>query len=89
MAEAAHISQRDLRLRSKEIMDAVEQGNSFVVTRQGRDIAELVPLHRGRRFVSRADLDRAFAGTAGFDLDRFRRDTDRWIVDDLDDPYAR
>ncbi|MCB1294737.1 MAG: type II toxin-antitoxin system prevent-host-death family antitoxin [Gordonia sp.] len=35
-------------MRSREIMDAVERGESFTVTRYGREIAELVPI-RGRR----------------------------------------
>ena len=38
------ITQRDLRSRSREIMDAVEHGQSFTVTRDGRHIGELIPL---------------------------------------------
>jgi len=33
-----NISQRDLRMRSKEIMDAVEHGQSFTVTRDGQSV---------------------------------------------------
>ena len=37
------ITQRDLRSRSREIMDAVEHGQSFIVTRDGHRIGELIP----------------------------------------------
>jgi antitoxin (DNA-binding transcriptional repressor) of toxin-antitoxin stability system len=50
------INQRDLRLRSKEIMDSVEAGQPFVVTRDGHDIAHLVPLRRPRAFVRREEF---------------------------------
>jgi antitoxin (DNA-binding transcriptional repressor) of toxin-antitoxin stability system len=38
------ITQRDLRNRSKEIMDAVEGGQGFIVIRNGHCIGELLPL---------------------------------------------
>ena len=50
------ITQRDLRTRSREIMDAVQGGQVFVVTRDGHRIGELVPLRRRRRFVPRAEF---------------------------------
>ena len=37
-------------------MDAVERGQAFTVTRDGRSIGELVPLRQRRRFVSRAEF---------------------------------
>jgi prevent-host-death family protein len=49
------ITQRDLRNRSKEIMDAVENGQAFTVTRDGHRIGELIPL-RHRRFVPRQEF---------------------------------
>jgi len=83
----AEISQRDLRLRSKEIMDAGEAGRSYTVTRDGRAIGELIPLRRKRRFVPRAEF---FFGTAiGVDLDRFRADRDETIDAEPDDPFVR
>lgn len=39
----SQISQRDLRNRSAEIMDALERGESFEVTRNGHHIGDLVP----------------------------------------------
>jgi prevent-host-death family protein len=83
------ISQRDLRLRSKEIMDAVEDGQSYTVTRDGREIGELVPLRRRRRFISRAELVEMSRAASGFDLERLRADQDAVLDGDLDDPYAR
>ena len=50
------ITQRDLRTRSKEIMDAVQGGQAFTVTRDGHRIGELVPLRRRRRFVPRSEF---------------------------------
>ena len=46
MSSQPEITQRDLRMRSKEIMDAVEHGQAFTVTRDGRSIGELVPLRQ-------------------------------------------
>lgn len=89
MTGAASISQRDLRLRSREIMDAVEGGTSFTVTRDGRPIGELIPVRARRRFVSRVDFARASAGAPEIDLEAFRRDQRAAFDDELSDPYAR
>lgn len=82
------ISQRDLRMRSKEIMDAVEAGESFVVTRDGRRIGELVPL-RASRSVPAEEFIAASATAPKIDYEAFRRSLDDAIDPDLDDPYAR
>ena len=89
MTSEMPISQRDLRLRSKEIMDAVEHGDSFLVTRDGRGIGELIPLRRRERFVSRADFMMSSAVAATIDLERFRSDQQAAYVEELDDPYVR
>lgn len=81
------ITQRDLRLRSKEIMDAVERGQSFTVTRGGRDIAELIPLRRRRTFVPREEFAGMSANAPAVDLEPFRRDQEAAIDDELADPY--
>lgn len=83
------ISQRDLRLRSREIMDAVERGSSFTVTRGGHPVGELVPVRARRRFVSRVDFARSSAGAPDIDLVAFRRDQQAVLDDGLSDPYAR
>ncbi len=47
---AREISQRELRNESGEIMRQLDQGESFVVTRNGVPVGELSPLRR-HRFV--------------------------------------
>lgn len=83
------ISQRDLRQRSKEIMDGVEAGESFVVTRDGREIGELLPLRRQRRFVPRDDFMSISRGAPDVDLDAFMADVRDALDDEVKDPYAR
>ena len=70
------ITQRDLRMRSKEIMDAVERGQAFTVTRDGRSIGELVPLRQRRRFVSRAEFAAMSRNAPVIDAEAFRADQD-------------
>lgn len=82
------ITQRDLRNRSGEIMDSVEHGNSFVVTRNGHPIGELVPLRR-RRTVSREQFAATSAGAQVVDAARFRADLDETVDGEARDPYAR
>ena len=78
---AKEISQRQLRNDSGEIMRALDDGESFVVTRNGVAVGELRPLGR-RRFVSRAQLMAAFAGSPAIDAARFRRDVDAFVDQD-------
>jgi prevent-host-death family protein len=89
MSEQPEITQRDLRNRSKEIMDAVERGQSFTVTRDGHRIGELIPLRRRRRFVSRQEFAAMSRTAAVVDLAAFRADTDAATDQGLADPYAR
>lgn len=87
MSLQPEISQRDLRLRSREIMDSVERGQAFTVTRDGHQIGELVPLRRRRTFLSRGEFMTS-AGTSVVDPERFRSDLDAAIDDDIPDAYA-
>jgi prevent-host-death family protein len=80
------ISQRELRNDSGEIMRAVDRGETFVVTRNGVPVADLVP-HRRPRFVDSAELVAAFAALPPLDAARFRADVDR-IVDQDGTPRA-
>ena len=89
MSVQPEISQRDLRMRSKEIMDAVERGQSFTVTRDGHEIGELVPLRRRRRFVSRAEFAETSRAAPEIDLTEFRADQDAAYDQGAGDPYAR
>lgn len=72
------ISQREFRNDSGAIMKRVEEGESFVITSNGRTIAELRPLRRGRS-VSRDVALAAFAGAARVDFDALRRDLDSTV----------
>lgn len=89
MSVQREVSQRDLRMRSKEIMDAVERGDSFAVTRDGHQIGELIPRRRGRRFVTRADFARGSQLAPVIDIATFRTDQEVAYNQALDDPYAR
>jgi len=83
------ITQRDLRSRSREIMDAVEHGQSFTVTRDGHPIGELVPLRRRRRFVSRDEFAAMSRNAPGVSLDAFRADQDAAADHDASSAYDR
>lgn len=83
------ITQRDLRGRSKEIMDAVERGRRFYVTRDGHRIGELVPLRRRRRFVPKEEFV-AMSHTAPLvDPEEFRASAETYIDGEVSDPYGR
>ncbi|WP_462186982.1 MULTISPECIES: type II toxin-antitoxin system Phd/YefM family antitoxin [unclassified Frankia] len=89
MSAQPEITQRDLRSRSKEIMDAVQSGQAFTVTRDGHQIGELVPLRRRRRFVSRSEFAAMSRSAPDIFLDAFRADQDATAEQEADDPYGR
>jgi prevent-host-death family protein len=72
---AREISQRELRNESGEIMRRVNAGETFVVTSNGRPVAELAPLHR-HRFVRSEAVVALFRNAARVDYQRFRQDLD-------------
>ncbi|MER8001509.1 type II toxin-antitoxin system Phd/YefM family antitoxin [Streptomyces sp. NPDC004749] len=89
MTGQPEITQRDLRNRSKEIMDAVQRGQAFTVTRDGHSIGELIPLRRRRRFVPREEFAAMSRTAPDISLDAFRADQDSIAEQEADDPYAR
>jgi antitoxin (DNA-binding transcriptional repressor) of toxin-antitoxin stability system len=89
MTAQPEITQRDLRSRSKEIMDAVQGGQSFTVTRDGHQIGELIPLRRRRRFVPRSEFAAMSRSAAEVSLEAFRSDQDATAEQETHDPYAR
>ncbi|MGW0699231.1 type II toxin-antitoxin system Phd/YefM family antitoxin [Streptomyces sp. NPDC002867] len=89
MTAQPEITQRDLRTRSKEIMDAVQGGQAFTVTRDGHRVGELIPLRRRRRFVPRAEFAAMSRTAPDISLNAFRDDQDTVVEQELDDPYAR
>lgn len=70
------ITQRELRNNSGDIMRQLDQGESFVVTRNGVPVGELSPLRR-HRFVSAEAAVAAFRGAPRMEFDQFRADLDR------------
>ncbi|MGO9102115.1 MAG: type II toxin-antitoxin system Phd/YefM family antitoxin [Mycobacterium sp.] len=70
------IAQRELRNNSGEIMRQLDQGESFVVTRNGIPVGELSPLRR-HRFISAEAAVAAFRGAPRVEFDGFRADLDR------------
>jgi antitoxin (DNA-binding transcriptional repressor) of toxin-antitoxin stability system len=88
MSAQFEITQRDLRMRSKQIMDAVENGQAFTVIRDGRRIGELIPLRRRRRFIPREEFVAMSHAAAGVDLSAFRADQQAAADQGLSDPYG-
>jgi prevent-host-death family protein len=74
------ISQRELRNDSAAVMDAVERGDTIVVTRNGSPVAELRPLLR-RTFVPTAELLQAFRGLPRMSLAKLRAEADELFGD--------
>jgi prevent-host-death family protein len=89
MSAQPEITQRDLRNRSREIMDAVEGGQVFTVTRDGREIGELIPIRRRRRFVPRGEFAASSRHAPAVDLAAFRADQDAAADHDAGTPDGR
>lgn len=67
-------------------MRAVDQGESFIVTRNGDPVGELTPLHR-RRFVPAEAAIALFLTAPPVDYARFRDDLDA-VSDQDSNPRA-
>lgn len=64
-------------------MRALDDGATFVVTRNGVPVGELIPM-RHRRFVRAEAAVAAFAGAPRVDYKRFRADIDAVVGQDLE-----
>lgn len=89
------ISQRELAARSKAVLDDVEAGETYHITRNGAEIAEVRPISPRRRFVPVAQLQREWQHAPRVDhrqlraeADEFYGDEDR-VGDGADDPWRR
>jgi prevent-host-death family protein len=89
MSAQPEITQRDLRNRSKEIMDAVENGQTFIVTRDGHRIGELIPLRHRRRFVPRQEFAASSRHASSIDIEAFRADQEAALEHGRDSAYGR
>ncbi len=70
------ISQREFRNNSAAVMDAVEAGETFHVTRNGVEIAELRPIPRRRQRVSTDELIERLRKLPRVDYEEMRRESD-------------
>ena len=69
------VTQRELRNGSGEIMRRLDEGESFIVTRNGVPVGELTPLRR-LRFVTAEAIAELFQAAPAIDAEQFRRDLD-------------
>lgn len=70
------ISQRELRNESGKIMRELDEGATFIVTRNGVPVGELAPLRR-HRFVAAEVAVALFKTASAVDFERFQADLDR------------
>lgn len=73
---AEKIGQRELRNDNAEIIRRVVAGESFVVTRNGVPVADLIPHQatEARRRRSLAEIEERFRGLPPMDAERWRRE---------------
>ena len=70
--EPRWIPQRELRNDVGRILREVEAGSTLIVTVSGHPVAEIGPIHHGRRFAPRAEVERIvrdFPLDDGFEAD--------------------
>ena len=87
------ISQREFRNNSAAVMDAVEAGETYHVTRNGVEVAELRPLRRRPRQMGVEELVERHRRLSRVDYGHMRRDAEELFgaqdrVGD-DDPWER
>ena len=80
------ITQRELRNDSGDIMRRLDQGESFIVSRNGVPVGELTPLRR-LRFIPVETAAAMFRQAPPVDADRLRADLDAYVSQDIE-PHA-
>jgi antitoxin (DNA-binding transcriptional repressor) of toxin-antitoxin stability system len=88
------ITQRELAARSKAVLDDVEAGEIYHVTRNGTEIAEVRPLSTRRRFVPVEELQRKWRNAPRADHARMQAEADEFYgnedrIGDDDNPWER
>jgi antitoxin (DNA-binding transcriptional repressor) of toxin-antitoxin stability system len=88
------ITQRELAARSKAVLDDVETGETYHITRNGTEIAEVRPLSTRRRFVPVEELQHKWRNAPAIDYARMRAEADEFFasedrVGDDDNPWER
>jgi prevent-host-death family protein len=76
------ITQRELRNNSGEIMRKLDEGEAFIVTRNGVPVGDLTPLRR-HRFIAAEAAVALFRAAPPIDAERFRTDLDSVVSQDL------
>lgn len=77
------LSQRELRNQSGEIMRALDEGEDFIVTRNGVPVGELRPIKKRKRtFIPGDEFVALFKGAPRIDYERFRADIDAYVDQD-------
>ena len=69
------ISQRELRNQSADIMRGLDEGETYIVTRNGTPVGELTPLRR-HRFVPAETALALFRSAPQVDYRKLRSDLD-------------
>ncbi|WP_371497237.1 type II toxin-antitoxin system Phd/YefM family antitoxin [Kitasatospora sp. NBC_00374] len=85
------ITQREFRNQSAAVMDAVEAGETYHITRNGTEVAELRPLSRRRR-LSAEELVARHSRLPRVDYRQMREEADEFFGADTvgdDDPFER
>lgn len=76
-------TQRELRSKSGELMRALDDGEVFVIKRDGKPVGELRPIQRRRRkFIPKEELLALFEGAPPVDYEQFRADIDAFVDQD-------
>lgn len=87
------ITQRELAARSKAVLDEVERGTIYHVTRNGTEIAEVRPLSPRRQFVPVEELQHKWRNAPHVDAVRMRAEADAFYGDQDrltdDNPWER
>jgi prevent-host-death family protein len=88
------ITQREFRNNSAAVMDAVEAGETYHITRNGTEVAELRPLARRRRPTAE-ELVARHRALPEVDYEQMRREADEFfggadrVGDRHEDPWER
>ncbi|MEV7925095.1 MULTISPECIES: type II toxin-antitoxin system Phd/YefM family antitoxin [unclassified Kitasatospora] len=88
------ITQREFRNNSAAVMDAVEAGETFHITRNGVEVAELRPVS-GRRRLTAEELVARHVKLPRVDYQQMRKEAEEYfgpeelVGDDGDDPFER
>ncbi|MFC4859451.1 type II toxin-antitoxin system Phd/YefM family antitoxin [Actinophytocola glycyrrhizae] len=85
------VTQREFRNNSAAVMDAVEAGDTYHITRNGVPVAELRPLSRRRR-LSAEELVERHRRLPRVDYASMRQDADEILGEDRigdGDPWER